>query len=86
MNRNIVKGVKQSKVMIPSDCPYWNRCSAPFCPIENNNCVWFSDEEVCHRKDIPNKIVKKQTEIKRKSRGKDNLYEITNGKMHLKPQ
>lgn len=84
MSRKVVKDVKQSKDMKPEDCPHWSRCSAPFCPIENNSCEWFSNEEVCHRTDIKNRVVKRQKEIKRKSRKQIKLFEIADNKMRIK--
>ncbi len=34
----------------PSECSIYNDCEAPLCPLseELNDCVWYTDEEVCN--------------------------------------
>lgn len=41
--------------MNASDCPYFNDCSAPLCPLDEASlsaCSWFPDEETCRRRDL----------------------------------
>jgi len=41
--------------MSAPECPYFNDCSAPLCPLDEASlsaCAWFPDEETCHRRDL----------------------------------
>lgn len=54
----------------PEDCPKWDTCSAPICPLGDNkqNYIWYPDEEICskHKPQFvktQKKIVKKTKDI-----------------------
>ena len=35
--------------MRPEECPSWEGCSAPLCPLAPHpDSRWFPDEEICH--------------------------------------
>ncbi|MEM3859394.1 MAG: hypothetical protein QW478_08300 [Candidatus Micrarchaeaceae archaeon] len=34
--------------MKPIDCPLYNRCECPLCPLEEDSVsVWYSEDEIC---------------------------------------
>ena len=35
--------------MIPEQCPFFNSCNAPICPLDENKgkVIWYSDEAIC---------------------------------------
>ena len=36
-------------------CKYFNRCSAPLCPLDGGSLgggIWYPDEEICHLKEF----------------------------------
>jgi len=35
--------------MIPEQCPFFNSCNAPICPLDENKgkAIWYSDEATC---------------------------------------
>ncbi|MGC8585739.1 MAG: hypothetical protein ACP5L4_06490 [Thermoplasmata archaeon] len=36
------------------DCPYFQKCSAPICPMdpEKERAVWYPDEEICRNREF----------------------------------
>ena len=52
------------------DCRYFDGCSAPMCPKDNNvkQRTWFPDEDICSLKDVP-EWVKRQRKIAKKAVG-----------------
>lgn len=37
------------------DCPHFDNCSAPLCPLQPDTVdgsIWYPDEEICNRKDF----------------------------------
>jgi hypothetical protein len=58
--------------MTKADCPRFDACSAPLCPLDAESmehCAWFPDEEICKR--IPSPAwVKRQKRVARAT-GKD---------------
>lgn len=60
------------------DCPNFEDCSAPLCPIDENsirNGIWYPDEEVCRKRDVPN-WVKKQKAIAKKGPPLDRYFTV----------
>ena len=52
-----------------TDCPSYNRCSAPLCPLDPNLKVriWFTDEDICSGSSGSGKRwIKKQRSIVRR--------------------
>lgn len=46
----------KSQVTRRMDCPRFDGCSAPICPISEDsmrNCAWFPDEDICPLRDVP---------------------------------
>ena len=56
--------------MTKNECRYFDDCSAPMCPIDEGleNYTWFSDEDICILKDVPD-WVKRQKKIAKKAVG-----------------
>lgn len=57
-------------------CTKFDSCAAPICPLsadeENNNYIWYSDEEVCNRH---NKLfIKNQKKIVKVNNDHDKYY------------
>ena len=43
--------------MTKIDCPKFDDCSAPLCPLQQNTMdggIWYPDEEICRRRDFQN--------------------------------
>lgn len=43
--------------MKQTDCPKWEDCSAPLCPLQQNRVdagIFYPDEEICKRRDFQN--------------------------------
>jgi len=40
--------------MIPEQCPFFNSCNAPICPLDENKekVIWYSDEAICKNRDF----------------------------------
>jgi len=40
--------------MIPEQCPFFNSCNAPICPLDENKgkAIWYSDEAICKNRDF----------------------------------
>ena len=74
MNKAIIP---QEKVK-PEDCPKWDSCSAPICPLEdkikNLNYIWYPDEEICPKH--KNQFIKTQKKIKKKARDLDKYFNL----------
>lgn len=53
--------------MNPQDCPSWEICAAPLCPIDcHEKAQWFPDEDICNSKTIAKPFwVKTQRKIKK---------------------
>ena len=51
--------------MPSEDCPKFEGCSAPLCPLETGkDGIWYTDEEICNRKEYQKlKWIKKQKQI-----------------------
>jgi len=51
-------------------CKYFNRCSAPLCPLDENslqNGVWYPDEEICRLREFQGlRWVQNQRELKKR--------------------
>jgi len=51
--------------MHPSECPSYDQCKSPLCPLDPNpGHIWYPDEEVCHMRNPPG-WVRKQRKIAR---------------------
>ncbi len=58
-----------SKIGTPRDCPFWNSCSAPVCPVDKakENMIWYSEEEICINRSFSNlQFIITQKKIKKK--------------------
>lgn len=53
--------------MTPEECPSWEGCSAPLCPLEPlTDSQWFPDEDICHSRVITKTSwIKTQRKIQR---------------------
>ena len=38
--------------MNPEDCPLFENCECPSCPLNRGNSVWYSEDEVCKSPDF----------------------------------
>ncbi|MFP3255051.1 MAG: hypothetical protein RXP30_01275 [Thermoplasmata archaeon] len=40
--------------MIANECPYFDSCNAPICPLDENKekAIWYSDEAICKNRDF----------------------------------
>ena len=57
-------------------CRHFNYCSASLCPIDPEHLkvrIWYSDEEICRLKSVPN-WVKIQKKIAKKTKDKNTYY------------
>jgi len=36
------------------ECPYFDSCNAPICPLDENKgkAIWYSDEAICKNRDF----------------------------------
>ena len=55
------------------ECKFYENCSAPLCPLDSGNHVWFPDEGICR-----NKLdwVKNQKKIAKKAKDREGYYTI----------
>jgi hypothetical protein len=52
--------------MIPEKCPYFEKCDAPICPLNNFQGIWYADEEICKNPEYSNlDVIKNQKKISR---------------------
>jgi hypothetical protein len=48
------------------ECPYFDSCNAPICPIDENKgkAIWYSDEAICKNRDFSDlEFIKTQKKI-----------------------
>ena len=61
-------------------CPYFDSCSAPLCPMENEEelkkAIWYPDEEVCRRRGLNHPWLKAQKKIARRAKHSDGYFTI----------
>ena len=40
--------------MIPEQCPFFNSCNVPICPLDENKgkAIWYSHEVICKNRDF----------------------------------
>lgn len=73
-----LEGNQESKVLTAKDCPQFESCSAPLCPLDLiDNAAWSPDEEICaghNYSTLP--WVRRQRKIARKVRNKDYFFTI----------
>ena len=54
-----------------NNCKYYDGCSAPLCPMlsedENQNYIWYPDEEICKRTSNLPEWVKQQRKVAKKA-------------------
>ncbi len=65
--------------MPSSKCPKYESCSAPLCPLENNDVssTWFNDEDICKAKKFQTLgWVKKQRAIAKLKASPDKYFTI----------
>ncbi len=61
------------------DCPSFEGCSAPLCPMDTDSlpyAVFYPDEDICNKNGIKPDWVKKQRKIKKKARDRETYYTI----------
>jgi len=66
--------------MKPTECPQFESCSAPLCPLEKSGThdIWYPDEEICHTKAVKTPLwVKNQRKIARRTGDKDKYFTYT---------
>jgi len=72
---------QENKVLTAKDCPQFDGCSAPICPLFGNGGIWYPDEEICTSRSYSAlSWIKQQRKIARKVRNKDFFftYEMLN--------
>jgi hypothetical protein len=72
---------QQNKVLTAKDCPQFESCSSPICPMFGSSGIWYPDEGICTSRNysaLP--WIKRQRKIARKVRNKDFFftYEMLN--------
>jgi len=48
------------------ECPYFDSCNAPICPLDEHkgNAIWYSDEAICKNRDFSDlEFIKTQIKI-----------------------
>jgi len=58
-----VKGGGEMKAI---ECPYFDSCNAPICPLDENKgkAIWYSDEAICKNRDFSDlEYIKTQKKI-----------------------
>ncbi len=61
------------------ECPYWNGCNAPMCPLlseeELKKVIWYPDEDICKRKDFQKLLwIRNQKKIKKRAKDVDHYF------------
>lgn len=72
---------QQNKAITAKDCPKFESCSAPICPMFGGSGIWYPDEEICtSRNQSALPWIKRQRKVARKVRNKDFFftYEMLN--------
>ncbi|MEM0142392.1 MAG: hypothetical protein QXL94_00355 [Candidatus Parvarchaeum sp.] len=47
------------------ECPFFERCNAPVCPVDNEG-TWYYDEDICKNSDFNNeKIIRTQKSLRK---------------------
>ena len=68
-------------------CSAWEHCNAPICPLDKQsieNSLWYSDEDICRRKDQQeNIVIKNQKEIKKMNLSGFFTYDMLNRELDL---
>lgn len=57
------------------DCPSYETCSAPLCPLDIGNHVFFPDEDICKKRNPP-AWVRTQKKIAKRAVDRDTYYTI----------
>jgi len=55
------------------NCPSYQSCSAPLCPEDLTEGIWYPDEEICGANNKNQKWIKQQRKIKKKAKSRE-LY------------
>jgi hypothetical protein len=65
------------------DCQSFEKCNAALCPLDKsfrNGAVWFPDEAICGKRDLPEdirKIIKTQRKIAKRTTARDLSYDVS---------
>ena len=72
----MIKPFEQETIIV--DCPHFNDCSAPLCPLQNIDAyIWYPDEEICHSKKFQNlPWLKRQRGVVRIKADKDKYFSV----------
>ena len=65
------------------ECPYFDTCNAPICPLDENKekAIWYSDEAICKNRDFSNlDFIKTQKKISKLNK-KHSVYGFFTFKM-----
>jgi len=61
-------------------CPYFDTCSAPLCPMENEEelkkAIWYPDEEICRRRGLNYPWLKTQRKIGKRAKHSDGYFTL----------
>jgi len=69
--------IEKKKITKPEDCPSYESCSAPICPLNSpEKYIWYPDEEVC-RSTLQSNVDWIRTQKKIAKRAKDNTKYFT---------
>lgn len=63
--------------MTPKDCKYFDTCSAPLCPLDDNRgAIWYADEPICkayqHHQNA--RWIQNQRKIAKRAKNTDTCY------------
>ncbi len=65
--------IEVKEIMKPEDCPKWDTCSAPICPLgDNQKYIWYPDEEICTK--YKNQFIVTQKKIAKKTKDMNKYY------------
>jgi hypothetical protein len=63
--------------MRPEDCPRFDSCSAPICPLAGDGDIWYADEPICSLQEFCHSDwIKNQHKIAKITRDLDTYYTL----------
>ena len=65
------KQVRRGNTMNKLECPYFDSCNAPLCPLDEEGlkkAIWYPDEEICKRRGLNYSWLKVQKKIGRRAK------------------
>jgi len=75
---NASEGLPQPLLICPKQCPSYEGCSAPICPLDPQSLelgIWLPDEPICRSKKYGTaKWIKRQRKIAEKAKNRDFFF------------